>query len=318
LKDFSIADVIRLLLAIAKAKGKPMPAGAKATLFSEAASMLGPMLHSLSTAEIIKVCLAIGNSLATKDLMESAAAEAERRLDTMPAPQLLLLTQSLAPLGGGHASMRRIVDCWLGMLDPRREVAPAPLSADQVVKLGSILAPLLGDLSGEAVLRCLTVIGTTLYEQAVRLSLASRENAQKLFSDTQGFGRWIEHERLLSRLRDTRYLESALAAQAASEQSRDASARAAGSAADGARCAASRDELGVAKRGREPTCLGGADPAPASKRPELSLASLLRGAGSTGSSAGETSRQRSRSRKRRSRSRSGEGRYSLHNLMHGR
>jgi len=308
LKDFSIADVIRLLLAIAKAKGKPMPAEAKASLFSEAANMLGPMLHSLSTAEIIKVCLAIGSSAGTRDLMEAAASEAEQRLPGMPAPQLLLLTQSLASLGGGHSSVRCIVNCWLSILDPRRVGAPAPLSADQVVRLASILAPLLRDLNREAALQCLTVIGMTLSEQAVKLSLASRDKAQQLFSDPQGFGSWMEHEKLLTRLRDTRYLESSLAAQAASDQSRDASGRVAGSEADGASRAASREELGATKRGRDPSCTGSMDPAgTASNRPELSLASLLRGAGSAGSAA-----------RRRSRSRSREGQYSLHALMHGR
>jgi len=254
--------------------------------------------------------LAIGNSLGTKDLLESAAAEAERRLPDMPAPQLLLLTQSLASLGGGHASMRRIVDCWLGILDPRRAAASAPLSADQVVKLGSILAPLLGDLSGEVALGCLTVIGTTLYEQAVKLSLASRETAQKLFSDPLGFGRWIEHERLLNRLRDTKYLESSLAAMAANEQRRDGSGCAAASEGDGARHTASRDELGTGKRGRELSCTGSLDAAGStSKRPELSLTSLLRGAGGSAGSGSHTRRSRSRSR---------EGRNSLHALMHGR
>jgi len=193
---FSVPQVIRLLLATAKAKGQTSQAAtAKDALFKQAAEILKPQLHELSTVDIIKVALAIGGTASGRELLGVAAKEAEKRLPDVQFPQLLLLTQALVPLGGDHESVRRIVDHWAAAL--AGEGGGGALSADHMVKLVQTLTPVLPSLGRDCRDRFIHSAGSGIVSQFSKLSPQSVETVQDMVNGSSGLGSWKDKEKLL-------------------------------------------------------------------------------------------------------------------------
>lgn len=198
LHEFPVADVIRLLLATSKAKGQPVPAAVKSKLFSTAADLLNPQLSGLSTVEIIKVGLAASGETGRMELLSAAAAEAEKRFSDIQPAQLMLLTQALAPLGGGHSSMQGLVDHWARLL---ASASSSPLSADQLVKLSQVLELALPDLASDCRERFVVTLGSKLLLSLAcggpGLSSQSRELLEKQVRARRGVGLWYDAGKLV-------------------------------------------------------------------------------------------------------------------------
>lgn len=155
-----VSDLVRLLLAVAKAK-KALNAEDKVQLLSNAAVALKPQLSSLPAADVIKLVLAVAGD-GQSDLLEAAAEEAiDRRISGLPPAQLLVLSQGVVGgLGGKHTLVERLADFWAetvkewtkgagGGWDSDDEVTKQRkelekknrLTADQVVQLSKVMAP---------------------------------------------------------------------------------------------------------------------------------------------------------------------------------
>eukprot|EP00928_Gymnodinium_smaydae_P028918 TRINITY_DN21924_c0_g1_i1.p1 TRINITY_DN21924_c0_g1~~TRINITY_DN21924_c0_g1_i1.p1 ORF type:complete len:815 (+),score=182.03 TRINITY_DN21924_c0_g1_i1:701-3145(+) len=211
----SVADVVRLLLALSKAKGQPLSARTRDALLAAAAEVLRPKLRDMSTVDVIKVGLAAaaggasssgagagangGLLVGARDLLEATAEEAVRRLglaEGVPAAQLLLLTQALVPLGARHASVRRIVEHWTELLQPRKGAGSA-LPPDQLAKLTDIMAPILADLDIRLRDRCLEAAGNLLLSRFDELSSQSRQLLEKQLAGKTGLRLWTGWEKML-------------------------------------------------------------------------------------------------------------------------
>lgn len=152
-------DLVRLLLAVAKAKGALDPSD-KSHLLQRAAQVLRPELSVLPAADLIKLILAIAAD-GRSELLEAAGEEAiEKRISSFPPAQLMILTQGLIQgLGSSHPLVRKLVDFWaesLKDLSPfdgredddldevtkrRKELEQrSRLSADHLVNLARITA----------------------------------------------------------------------------------------------------------------------------------------------------------------------------------
>merc|ERR1719401_369129 len=108
LSAWNLDDVSKLLLALAKAKAAT-DSSSVANLYGRAAEALFPKLPDMSDAQLIKIALAFSKVPSCKEFLEAGAEEAAKRLASIPLPQLLLLTQGLAPLGGQNSAMSKIV-----------------------------------------------------------------------------------------------------------------------------------------------------------------------------------------------------------------
>eukprot|EP00931_Biecheleriopsis_adriatica_P062473 TRINITY_DN37661_c0_g1_i1.p1 TRINITY_DN37661_c0_g1~~TRINITY_DN37661_c0_g1_i1.p1 ORF type:complete len:1263 (-),score=351.72 TRINITY_DN37661_c0_g1_i1:122-3910(-) len=159
LNAFSMDDVSKLLLAVAKARCGTTGAGVK-LLYERAAEVIPPKLPDLSTAQLIKVVLAVTKVDACRPLLESAAQDAIAKFSDMQPSQMMLLMQGLLPLGGDHPALQKMADNWAfsfyeatrleGLLGPdcipkRREdlEAKGQLTADQLSKLALAVAPVM-------------------------------------------------------------------------------------------------------------------------------------------------------------------------------
>merc|ERR1740120_521265 len=111
-KSWPATDLVRLLLAIAKAKGALNPSD-KAELLERAAESLTPELGTLVAGDLIKLILAIASD-GHSALIEAAAQEAiGQRISSFPPAQLLILTQGLVQgLGGAHKLTVELADYW--------------------------------------------------------------------------------------------------------------------------------------------------------------------------------------------------------------
>lgn len=155
-----VSDLVRLLLAVAKAK-KALNVEDKVQLLRHAAIALKPQLGSLPSADVIKLVLAVAGD-GQSDLLEAAAEEAiDRRISGFPPAQLLVLSQGLVGgLGGKHSLVERLAEFWTETLKEwtkgsgggwdsddevtkqRKEMEKkSRLSADQVVQLCKVMAP---------------------------------------------------------------------------------------------------------------------------------------------------------------------------------
>lgn len=208
LSRFPVADVIRLLLAISKAKG-PVPESSKSELLVEAASFLTPKLPELPTMDVIKIGLAVGGASDHSNLLAAVAEEAGKRVVSLQPAQLLVLTQALLPLGGRHASMRRVVHHWADVLlgdtgpatDACKRRKPSEnvgaLTPDQLVKLAVILAPISIELEKETLHRYLLALGTTIAKQFEQLAPKSQEAIEQQVKGTDGLALWRDRDKLL-------------------------------------------------------------------------------------------------------------------------
>eukprot|EP00928_Gymnodinium_smaydae_P000041 TRINITY_DN1001_c0_g2_i1.p1 TRINITY_DN1001_c0_g2~~TRINITY_DN1001_c0_g2_i1.p1 ORF type:complete len:942 (+),score=260.03 TRINITY_DN1001_c0_g2_i1:132-2957(+) len=210
--SFATPDLLRLLLALAKAKGGSLQEDAKASLLSGAAAAVAPQLPTMATTELVKLVLSVA-CYGSSELLQAAASQVTMRLSDFPPPQLLLLTQGLFQgLGGAHPTSLAIVDYWAELL---REVAAAAdearkaqneddacvgarrreleraraLSADQLVKLAQISAPALASSAGDRGERLAEALAVRLAATVRDLSAASRSSLEALLGDeNRGLG----------------------------------------------------------------------------------------------------------------------------------
>merc|ERR1712217_749478 len=95
-----------------------------------------PKLSSLSSAQLIKIIVAIGKVAACRSLLEASALEALTRFETLPHPQLVLLTQSLLGLGERHIVMTKLLESWHRLCSSKD-----PPAADHLAKLMQLVVP---------------------------------------------------------------------------------------------------------------------------------------------------------------------------------
>eukprot|EP00927_Polykrikos_kofoidii_P032244 TRINITY_DN27530_c0_g1_i1.p1 TRINITY_DN27530_c0_g1~~TRINITY_DN27530_c0_g1_i1.p1 ORF type:complete len:1263 (+),score=214.78 TRINITY_DN27530_c0_g1_i1:33-3791(+) len=207
LESWSAADAIKLLLAVVKAKGDSIPRDVKGDLLRDAAMKIAPSLGELPAAELVRLALAAGQQRSSRSadadrLLEAVAAEAVRRVSDLPQAHLLLLTQGLSPLGGGHKSLRQICSFWGEILgdsgggDSGDEVSKRrkdmergqSLPPDQLVKLTTVLQPLARDLDEETVARCFSAASDRLADVAGKLSDTSRATLLDQIRRGEGVG----------------------------------------------------------------------------------------------------------------------------------
>lgn len=203
-KDWPTSDLVRLLLAVAKAKGALDPT-AKAHLLHCAAAALQPELGGLPAADLIKLILAIAGD-GSSELLEAAAQEAVvNRISSFPAAQLMILTQGLVQgLGGGHDLVRKTVDFWGESLKDamadgsddevtkrRRELEQrGRLSADHLVQLARVTSAVASN-------RVLTeAIGQQLLSRSSELSDSARKALEAQLAVENGLGQFSRRERL--------------------------------------------------------------------------------------------------------------------------
>merc|ERR1712039_193701 len=67
-----------------------------------------------------------------REFLETLAAEAVSRLEGLPSPLLLMLTQGLAPLGGTNASVMKLLETWESLLKDGK----VTLDGDKLCTLG--------------------------------------------------------------------------------------------------------------------------------------------------------------------------------------
>lgn len=185
--SWPVSDLVRLLLAVAKAK-KALNPEDKVQLLTNAAVALKPQLGTLPAADVIKLVLAVAGD-GRSDLLEAAAEEAiDRRISGFPPAQLLVLSQGVvAGLGAKHSLVERLAEFWAetvkdwtkgagGGWDSDDEVTKqrkelerkSRLSADQVVQLAKVTAP-----AGSKVLT--DAIGANLIARVKELTESGRK-----------------------------------------------------------------------------------------------------------------------------------------------
>mmetsp|Transcript_9136 Transcript_9136/g.20336 ORF Transcript_9136/g.20336 Transcript_9136/m.20336 type:complete len:908 (-) Transcript_9136:34-2757(-) len=204
---FQISDLVRLLLAIAKAKGALKPE-MKAELLKKASVTMAPELGSMAGPDLIKLILAIASD-GKSDLLEEAAAEAiERRISSFQPAQLMILTQGIVQgLGGQHRLIKQLVDFWIQSLRDaansmrnsgdddeitrrRQELEQkSRLSADQLVTLAKALR------AAESVDAAET-LGSQLTQRAGELSEAGKKALEAQLAPDGGLSLYSGKERL--------------------------------------------------------------------------------------------------------------------------
>lgn len=202
-----LSDLVRLLLAVAKAKGA-LNSDDKRELLRRAAVAVTPELGSLPAPDFIKLVLAVAGD-GRSELLEAAAEEAVKRISNFPAAQLLILTQGLIQgLGGAHGHVRKLVDFWVeslkdsgvgsgGGMDSddevnkrRRELEQrSRLSADQLVQLARVTSPV-GSRS------IVETIGSQLLLRARELTDAGRKTLEVQLSSEDALGQFSKRDRL--------------------------------------------------------------------------------------------------------------------------
>lgn len=204
-RTWPTTDLVRLLLAVAKAKGALDPQD-KAQLLQQAAIALTPELSTLAAADIVKLCLAIAGDGRSELLVAAATEAVERRISVFPAAQLLILTQGLVQgLGGAHPLVAQLADFWAETLKEtgrkpsdsddevtkrRRELEQrTKLSADHLVQLAKMTAAVGSRSLVEA-------IGNQLMERAKELSDNGRKALEVQIAPEGGLGQFSKKDRL--------------------------------------------------------------------------------------------------------------------------
>jgi len=221
LDRWAVADAVRLLLAVTKARGDGISSQAFCSLLRQASAALAPKLPELPASELVRLGLAAGgasagNSCRTStevaiyafQLLEAVASEACRRLSDMPQAHLLLMTQALAALGGSHAAVRQLCGYWGEVLRDhsgggmntasdevsrrRRDLERGQaLSLEQVAKLVIVLEPLGRDLDEATAECCFSGLGLRLLAVGREaLSEASRSLLLDQVQRGEGLGLW--------------------------------------------------------------------------------------------------------------------------------
>lgn len=203
-KTWPTSDLVRLLLAVAKAKGALDP-GDRAELLRRAAVALTPELGSLPAADLVKLVLAVASD-GRSELLEAAAEEAVgQRISSFPSAQLLILTQGLVQgFGGSHPTVQRLVDFWAELLKDagagdsddeinkrRRELEQrGRLSADHLVQLARVTASVASNQD------MMEALGAQLLSRARELSEAGRKALEAQLAVEPGLGQYSKRERL--------------------------------------------------------------------------------------------------------------------------
>eukprot|EP00927_Polykrikos_kofoidii_P021948 TRINITY_DN20637_c0_g1_i1.p1 TRINITY_DN20637_c0_g1~~TRINITY_DN20637_c0_g1_i1.p1 ORF type:complete len:937 (-),score=207.08 TRINITY_DN20637_c0_g1_i1:47-2857(-) len=222
---WSAGDLIRLLLAAAKAKGGPIQEDAKAALLQGAAVVITPQLSSLAAIELVKLVLAVACH-GSSPLMEAAGKEVLARLSDFLPAQLLLLTQGLVQgLGSTHPTLVGVLDFWFELISEaatggseeynplaeldcvsqrRREIERSrALTADQLAKLSQIVAPALSGSSGRDS-QFFEVIGSRLLTLSRELTPAGRTSLEAQLADRmKGLGKFSGRSKLLKAIADS-------------------------------------------------------------------------------------------------------------------
>lgn len=234
------SDLVRLLLAAAKAKGALQPED-KSLLLQKVAVAVTPELSKLPAADLIKLVLALAAD-GRSDLLEAAAEEAvRRRVSGFPGAQLLILTQGLVQgLGAAHGLCRELADFWAQSLKDtkggndsddevnkrRRELEQrGRLTADQLVQLARVTASM-------GVRPLVEAIGSQLMDRVRELTDAGLKALEAQLSSDEGLSRFSRRDRL----------RRAMAAGCGNSRSRSRSRRRRGSR--------SRSRGGARKRSR--------------------------------------------------------------------
>lgn len=203
--SWQTSDLVRLLLAIAKAKGALNPAN-KAELLQRAAVALTPELGGLPAADLVKLVFAIAGDGCSQLLVAAAEEAVERRISSFPSAQLLILTQGLVQgLGGGHSLVRRLAEFWTESLKEtgvgadsddeitkrRRELEQRMrLSADHLVQLARVTAPVVSNRP------LVEALGSQILARVRELSEAGRKSLETQLTVESGLGQYSRRERL--------------------------------------------------------------------------------------------------------------------------
>jgi len=210
-ESWPTGELVRLLLAVAKAKGLLQGAPEKALLLKSAAVALRPQLGSLAAPDVIRLALAVASD-GKSDLLEAAAEEAvERRVSSFQPAQLMILTQGLVQgLGKDHKSVKSLVDYWTESLKDqnknsdynplendedevtkrRRELEMrSRLTADQLVQLSKVLASADSNQAIEA-------LGNQLQDRVKELTENGRKAAETQMSGETGLANYSRRDRL--------------------------------------------------------------------------------------------------------------------------
>lgn len=189
-------DAATLLLAVAKAKGAAGSPGGQ-ELFSRSSEVLSPKVREFTTAQVIKISLAISSVDQCTELLARVAHEAQSRLSDMKPSQLLLLTRGLLPLGIKNRDVAQIIDFWAARINEegnggdsrdgqvsvrRRDLeARAALSADQLVQLLQMLVPI---VEGEHLV--VEAIGKRVLQKASELTQAGKTGIASIIGGEHG------------------------------------------------------------------------------------------------------------------------------------
>lgn len=227
---FTSADLMRLLLAAAKAKGGAIPEDAKVALVQGVASVLMPQLSTLGSNELVKLVLAVA-CYGASPFMEASGKEVSNRLSDFLPAHLILLTQGLTQgLGASHPTVKGLFDYWSELLSDgqgrrgkesngaddavnsrRRELERSrSLTGDQLVKLLQILSPSFDNGSSDKRSgKLLEAIGSQLLTSAKSLTPANLSTLEVQLADrNKGIGRFSGRKELLDVIEDAQRGES--------------------------------------------------------------------------------------------------------------
>ncbi|CAJ1373414.1 unnamed protein product [Effrenium voratum] len=200
-------EAVRLLLALTKPKNTgqvpEVPGPVWAQLLKKAADVVRPALPELPAAELIRLALAAkSHALEGKELLETVAKEALKRLAELPQAHLLLLTQGLISLGGRHPCLQQICGYWSEVLSEeatssdnvskrRKEMERGQsLSGDQVAKLAQVLEPITADVGPALFQKLFKSITQRVQSLARSLPAASRAAILEQVKRGEGIGCW--------------------------------------------------------------------------------------------------------------------------------
>ncbi|CAJ1365923.1 unnamed protein product [Effrenium voratum] len=200
-------EAVRLLLALTKPKNTgqvpEVPGPVWAQLLKKAADVVRPALPELPAAELIRLALAAkSHALEGKELLETVAKEALKRLAELPQAHLLLLTQGLISLGGRHPCLQQICGYWSEVLSEeatssdnvskrRKEMERGQsLSGDQVAKLAQVLEPITADVGPALFQKLFKSITQRVQSLARSLPATSRAAILEQVKRGEGIGCW--------------------------------------------------------------------------------------------------------------------------------
>lgn len=213
--SWTVSDLVRLLLAMSKAKGA-VGAEEKAQLLQQVGVVVTPQMAALPGTDLIKLILAIAPD-GCSALLEASAEEAYRRVSSFPPAQLLILTQGLVlGLGGSHKVVQQVAEFWALSLQPakdsddsddditrrRRELEQrSRLTTDQLMQLAKSTQPIASKPLVEA-------IGTQLLSRFSELTEAGRKLLEAQLAAEGPLAKFSRSERLKRILQPSSYKEA--------------------------------------------------------------------------------------------------------------